>query len=120
MPLVIHYLDAGSYYSVYGITTMIVLIALLWYFVRSNLTTPHRCVEGLNNPDGNADGDFDILGLPGVIAPPPVPIKLTPDGEEPKYKLESGTYGDVPIIFFKDQDLLYANEWGHEIGRAHV
>lgn len=92
---------------------MIVLIALMWYFVRSNLTTPHRCKEGLNNPDGDINGDFDILGLPGVIAPPPVPIKLTPDGEEPKYKVETGTYGDVPIVFFKDQDLLYANEWGH-------
>ncbi len=113
MTTVIHYVDEGEFYGVYGVTTLIVVILLLWYFTRTNITPKSRHHEGLNNPDGDLDGNFDILGLPGVRSPLPPPIKLTPDGEDPKYKLETGTYGDVPIVFFKDQDLLYANEWGH-------
>jgi hypothetical protein len=108
---VIHYIDAGEYYTIYGVTTMIVVIALLWYFVRSNLTMKHRCVEGLNNPDGDENGDFDELGLSGVVNKYPPRLKLTKDGEEPKYNIQSGTYGDVPVVFYSDQDNLYAGEW---------
>lgn len=107
---VIHYVDAGEFYSIYGISTMIVVIALLWYFVRSNLST-QRCVEGLNNPNGDENGDFDELGLSGVVTKYPPRLKLTEDGEYPKYDVQSGTYGDVPVVFYSDQDTLYAGEW---------
>lgn len=108
---VIHYVDAGDFYTIYGITTMIVVLALLWYFVRSNLTIKSRCVEGLNNPDGDENGDFQELGLPGVVTNYPPRLKLTPDGEDPKYNIQSGTYGDVPVVFYSEPDYLYAGEW---------
>lgn len=108
---VIHYIDAGDFYSVYGISTLIVVLALLWYFVRSNLDTPHRCVEGLNNPDGDLNGDFDEVGLSGVVTKFPPRLKLTEPGENPKYNVQVGTYGDVPVVFYSDQDMLYAGEW---------
>lgn len=111
----IHYLDIGEYYSIYGALTLIVVILLLWYFIRTNLTSGeckhshHK--EGLNNPDGDLNGDFQVLGLSGVTTPIPA-TKLTPDGEEPAYHLDSGTYGDIPVVFFKDSDLIYSREWG--------
>jgi hypothetical protein len=114
LPTIIHYIDLGEYYSIYGIVTLIIVLLLLWYFVRSSLmqdTHCHLSKEGLDNPDGT-NGDFGELGLSEVTTPTPA-IKLTPDGEEPKYKLRTGTYGDVPVVFFDEKDLLYANEWGH-------
>lgn len=108
---IIHYMDAGEYYSIYGISTLIVVLALLWYFVRSNLSVRHRCVEGLNNPDGDENGDFDELGLSGVVTKFPPMVQLTKPGEKPKYNIQQGTYGDVPVVFYSNADYLYAGEW---------
>lgn len=35
----VNHVDMGSYYSIYGIVCLIIVIALLWYFVRSNMVT---------------------------------------------------------------------------------
>lgn len=113
---VIHYLDASEYYTIYGITTLMVVLALLWYFVRSNLTDEYKYTEGLNNPNGDAtgdaaDGDFGELGLSGVVTEYPPRVQLTPTGEPTKYHLQTGMYGDVPVVFYTEPDMLYAAEW---------
>jgi hypothetical protein len=36
-------LDLGNFYSIYGIVTILVLILLIWYFVRSNMEKPKSC-----------------------------------------------------------------------------
>ena len=33
----INYIDIGEYYSIYGVTSIIVVLLLLWFFVRTNL-----------------------------------------------------------------------------------
>lgn len=49
----IHYIDFGNYYMVYGISTLIIVLLLLWYFVRSNLETNitrcKNCYKKINN-----------------------------------------------------------------------
>lgn len=108
----IHYLDVGEFYSIYTAITLIFVVLLLWYFIRTNITGSCSCgKEGLDNPDGDLDGDFKVLGLSGVTTPQPA-TRLTPEGEQPAYRLDSGLYGDVPVVFFKDSDLLYSREWG--------
>lgn len=116
---VIHYIDAGEYYSIYGISTLIIVLALLWYFVRSNLMICEKCHnrkqqhthEGLNNPYGDENGNFDELGLSGVVTKYPPRIQLTEKGKKPNYNIQVGSYGDVPVVFYSDQDNLYAGEW---------
>lgn len=39
---IIHYVDQGEFYSVYGISTLICVIMLLWFFVRTNMENS-RC-----------------------------------------------------------------------------
>jgi hypothetical protein len=40
----IHYIDFGNYYMVYGIVTLIIVLLLLWFFVRSNMEQiTNRC-----------------------------------------------------------------------------
>jgi hypothetical protein len=54
-PTVIHYVDVGEFYSIYGITTMIVVIMLVWYFVRSNMELSHGSVCDVEEPQ-DAEG----------------------------------------------------------------
>lgn len=115
MSNVIHYVDAGEIYSVYGIASMIVIILLIWYFVRSNLVHEQReChLEGLNGgiyiedpailsmmPEFNGSMEFE-------------PIKISPDDKPKPYKMWSGEYGGVPLSVYDVGDVVYKPEWDH-------
>jgi hypothetical protein len=110
----IHYVDAGSFYSVYGISTMIVLLLLMWYFIRTNLEhshgrrSMHNCyVEGLGGiPIENPD-IMKMMPLPDYE-----PIQLS-EGEVKPYKHWGGMYGDVPLYIYDVKDLMYKPEWDH-------
>ncbi len=121
---VIHYIDAGEFYSVYGISTLIVLILLMWYFVRSNLES--GCSAHSANHHSSVRSTKEGLG--GIpIEDPDImkfmpefngtfeyePIQITPEGEEPSYKFWAGTYGDVPLNIYDVKDIAYKPEWDH-------
>jgi hypothetical protein len=100
------------------VITLIFLILLIWYFVRTNLEMPCRkCIveksrEGLN---GINIEDPDILAFMPEFKPEydAVPIELTPPGEPKPYTFWSGTYGDVPLNLYDVKDIAYKPEWDH-------
>lgn len=108
----IRYVDSGSFYSVYGISSMIVVILLMWYFIRSNLECGCTGKEGLG---GIPIEDPDIMKLMpefnGTFEYEP--IQITPDGEPKPYTHFSGTYGDVPLNIYDIKDIAYKPEWDH-------
>jgi hypothetical protein len=115
-PTTIHYIDSSEYYNVYGVSTLIIILLLLWYFIRTNLeendgTCVHRHrIEGLTTED------------PAILAFMPefqpdygtIPIQLTPLNEPKPYKFWTGTYGDVPLSLYDVKDVAYKPEWDHK------
>ena len=63
----------------------------------------HR--EGLDNPDGDHDGDFGMYDIRGTRT-------NTPQQPMPVLRPTSGMYGDVPVILYNSDDTQSANEWG--------
>lgn len=75
----------------------------------------HR--EGLNNPSGTPDNDFEELALPFTTTKYPVGnIQLTNKDEPKPYNMQVGLYGDVPVTFYEEEDMLYSPEWYHGVG----
>jgi hypothetical protein len=63
----------------------------------------HR--EGLDNPDGDIDGDFmayDIRGTRTNAPRQPLPVS----------RPTSGMYGDVPVLLYNNADTQSADQWG--------
>ena len=117
-PTTIHYIDSSEYYNVYGVSTLIVILLLLWYFIRTNL----------EENDVNCDRRYSREGLVGITIEDPeilammpefqpdfdtVPLQLTPPNEPKPYKFWSGTYGDVPLNIYDVKDVAYKPEWDH-------
>jgi hypothetical protein len=136
MANVIHYVDMGDFYTVYGIATLIVILLLLWYFVRSNLEEEKRPVynnlDCMNNytksystghltetsqVDKKDDDTSESMLLDDISENFPEFKCETSNAEMaiPKqkkiYQLKSGTYGDVPVNVYDIKDIVYANEW---------
>jgi hypothetical protein len=120
-PTTIHYIDSSEYYNVYGTSTLIIVLLLLWYFIRTNLEEPdvdcdkphHRKArEGLN---GINIEDPDILALMPEFQQDfdAIPLQLTAPDEPKPYKFWSGTYGDVPLNLYDVKDIAYKPEWDH-------
>jgi hypothetical protein len=115
-----HIINLGEFYSIYGVVTLIIVLMLLWYFVKTNIFYNNYDeldnmsdeeldgLEGLDNPDGDADGLFDELEFSGEITRSS-PLRLS---DKKPYHVQYGTYGDVPVVLFGDDDLLYSREWG--------
>lgn len=127
MSTVIHYIDGDSYVSINYIVTLLVLVALLWYFVRNESASCQARVmqtdgsngvqtEGMNNPygDGPKGDEFGILGISGAFENRPDPLQLTErtKGGLLPYDVVTGEYGDVPIAFYGYNALPYQLEWG--------
>ncbi len=131
-PTVIHYVDAGHFYSVYGISTMIVVILLMWYFIRTNLeskcnvnhthpnhTHPNHAHPNHAHPNhreglgGIPIEDPDIMNL--MPLPEYAPIQIS-EGEHKPYKHWGGLYGDVPLYIYDVKDVAYKPEWDHNTG----
>ena len=113
---IIHYVDTGSFYSVYGISTLVILILLMWYFVRTNLETNNmKCSGRREGLGGIPIEDPDIMKLMpefnGSYEFKPIPI--TPEGEPKSYKHWGGLYGDVPLYIYDIKDVAYKPEWDH-------
>lgn len=108
---VIHYIDGDNYVSINYMVTLLVLIGLLWYFVRNESYAACK-KEGLNNPygDGPKGDEFGMLGISGAYFDRPEPLELT-KGPIP-YDMVTGEYGDVPIAFYGYNALPYQLEWG--------
>ncbi len=138
----IHYVDLGNFYSVYGISTLIIVLLLIWYFIRSNLSADYNSnycepkalwerknaedkqkiklpggVKGVEGLEGFPIEDPDILAfMPEFSENSPYdyqPISITQDGQEKPYKFISGMYGDVPLNIYDTKDLAYKPEWDH-------
>ena len=86
------YYDNSNTYLIYQTITLIVLLLLLYWFFRSTTGTDRhyrprrRYAEGLDIAP-NSDANY----------------KFGP--------LEKGTYGDVPVYFYKSADLMFNPDW---------
>ncbi len=54
---IIHYIDADNYYMIYGIATLIIVLLLLWFFIRTNLEYDNKrcskCYKKINGSSCN-------------------------------------------------------------------
>lgn len=89
-------LDIGDYYQIYGVITLIVIILLLWFFIRTSMESSYRdCMTSApgNTPDASytqyvkeidwTDKNYkrgDILH--GVFKDDPVPIYMYSDYDD--------------------------------------
>jgi len=103
----IHYIDAGDFYSIYGITTLIIIILLLWYFVRS-----HMYVNKCKNSEGLQMETDDVWQMMPESKLEFKPVQLS-DPNNPPYKLITGDYGGVGLNFYDIADGIYNPEWNH-------
>jgi len=121
----IHYIDAGSFYSVYGISTLIIVLLLLWYFIRSHLSVDYysencdnrEVQEAREGLESFPIEDPDILAfMPEFMPDSPYeyqPIPILPEGEPKPYKFITGMYGGVPLNIYDVKDIAYKPEWDH-------
>ena len=101
---IIHNIDTSNYYSIYSVTTLIVFIMLLWFFIRTNISYKNNsCRENMFPIERS-----DILAkMPEFQEKDISPIKLTDE----KYHIKSGNYGDVKVNFYDIKDTIYDREW---------
>lgn len=101
---IIHNTDIGNYYSVFGVTTLIVLLMLLWFFIRTNISHNHgKCREHMFPIERS-----DVLSMMPEFQEKDIkPIKLTDE----KYNIKSGDYGGVAVNFYDMSDTIYDREW---------
>ncbi len=89
--------------------TLIFIIVLLWFLVRSNWLHPARCAdkEGLNIvPDLNRVPIQKPFNAVNIQRP------LTDTKYEFGQKLNKGLYGDVVTYLYDDTDSPYRSQWG--------
>jgi hypothetical protein len=106
---VIHNIDVGSYYSIYGVTSLIVILMLLWFFIRTNISNKNsKCRENMFPLERS-----DLLeSIPEFREKEIAPIDLTDE----KYKIKSGDYGNVKVNFYDVADTIYDREWDTNTG----
>jgi hypothetical protein len=106
---VIHNIDVGSYYSIYGVTSLIVILMLLWFFIRTNISNKNsKCRENMFPLERS-----DLLeSIPEFREKEITPIDLTDE----KYKIKSGDYGNVKVNFYDVADTIYDREWDTNTG----
>jgi hypothetical protein len=101
---VIHYIKPDEIYGIYGTITLIFLVLLIWYFVRSNM---YNNVEGMfpiENPK--------ILEMMPEWNGAMTPVPHVPSGR----KLSNhycGNYGGVPACIYDVSNGIYKPEWDH-------
>lgn len=118
MALSINVVDMGNYYMIYGMVTMIVIMMLLWFFIRVNMTTPSCTHEGfllyekeIENTTPEAEDAIKKL-LSGNADEQYLNFKMTDrEYKKEKHGLLKGMYGDVPVYLYDDGDIPYVKEW---------
>jgi hypothetical protein len=131
MAQIIHYVDLGEFYSVYGIATMIVFIMLLWFFVRSNIEEQPKIRYRYYEPMINSysvgqltelsqtnksdkflrrEGMFPIEDS-FVLDHFPEFNEELPKPPQQNYNLKKGTYGGVPVYVYDLKDADSAADW---------
>jgi hypothetical protein len=131
----IHYIDSGNFYSVYGISTLIIVMLLLWYFIRSNISqdyyleechihqSPKKRLEGLEGLEKLEGLEGFPIEDPAILAFMPEfkdnspydyqPIPILDENTPKPYKFITGKYGDVPLNIYDVKDIAYKPEWDH-------
>jgi len=105
----IHYVDEGELYSIYGVTTLIVVLMLIWYFIRTNIECK---IEGLG---GIPIEDPDLLAFMPEFHPEYefTRVQISDPKKPLPYKFTEGLYGDVPLAVYDVADIAYKPEWNH-------
>jgi len=122
----IFYLDEGNYYQVYGVTTMIVVLLLLWYFVRDHMHVDHSERSDYRRTSrprsktlrrlSKLDPDFGLEGFDTEPTPAqPRPDQVLSDRrgveafsaevqahEQNIERMPYGLYGDTPTYLYSD------------------
>ena len=112
---IIHYVKPDEIYGVYGTITLIFLVLLIWYFVRSNMfeegmiTLENHSVlammpEWRNKADATGGND-------GAI------INVSLDDNSPIYNTKNnycGSYGGVPVCVYDVANGKHNPEWDHD------
>ncbi len=109
-PTVIHYVKPDEIYGIYGSITLIFLILLIWYFVRSNLF-----IEP--NQKNNIEGMFPFEHS-SVLSHLPEwngSMEMIPrkSSSKPTNNNYCGKYGGVSVCMYDVNDAIYKPMWDH-------
>ena len=119
---VIHYVKPDEIYGIYGSITLIFLVLLIWYFVRSNLfiddeqyAISGRTKKGTKK--GTKEGMFPLESSSVLsqmpewnVAAENVPRETIAKHTENNY---CGSYGDVPVCLYDVSNTVYKPTWDH-------
>ena len=117
---VIHYVKPDEIYGVYGSITLIFLVLLIWYFVRSNLFVEDEKYNKLGGNDRRRkiEGMFPLESSSvlshlsewnGFVEN--VPRETVAKHTENNY---CGSYGDVPVCLYDVSNTVYKPTWDHQ------
>jgi hypothetical protein len=121
----IKYVDYSEYYMVYGIVSLVCVMLLLWYFVRTNMFGTSSVCSGSNHPHHLS---YRLEGLhvaPTASLPDSIGIanKSVNEFTDTGYKfgpLPKGEIGDVTVYFNETSDNAYADQWREVDGGLYV
>lgn len=115
-------IDFNSYYTTYGLITLIFILLLLWYFVKSSMGLDY---DGLSNKqqskyvnyiDGNTNElviDNSLYGADQLQAAliKKIPYEFADDKTGYNGFLQKGEYGGVPVYMMTPYDDQRSNKW---------
>ena len=102
----VEYIDYANYYTIYGISTMIVILLLLWSIARKNPSVDYTYnIEGMDTKNEEKDN---------------INEKKYTDSKYKYGPLPKGVYGDVDVYFNETPDNQFASQWLSENGGIYL
>jgi hypothetical protein len=121
----IKYVDYSEYYMVYGVVSLICVMLLLWYFVRTNAFNTSSACGSSNHPHHLSYRLEGLQVAPTATLPDSIGIASKPVNSftDTSYKfgpLPKGEIGGVTVYFNETKDNMFADQWRGVDGGLYV
>jgi len=119
--LAVRYVDYSEYYMVYGVVSLICVMLLLWYFVRSQMY-PTTCGPRHHHRSYRLEGmeAANEASLPDSAQLTSKPVNSFTDNTYKFGPLPKGEIGDVTVYLNETRDNMFADQWRAVDGGLYV